>query len=78
MVSVVHYTTPLFVYIYTANNVANEMANPIRTVKTAGPTALGLVFFLYFFANSQFSSSILSTMLTSSSRLHRCDTRRRG
>ena len=34
------------------NNVANEMKNPLKTVKTAGPTALGLVFFLYFFANS--------------------------
>jgi len=34
-----------------ANNVTNEMRNPIRTLKTAGPTALGIVFFLYFFAN---------------------------
>lgn len=35
------------------NNVANEMRNPLRTVKTAGPTALGIVFFLYIFANSE-------------------------
>ena len=27
------------------------MKNPIRTLKTAAPTALAIVFFLYFFAN---------------------------
>jgi amino acid transporter len=34
-----------------ANSVTNEMKNPIRNLKTAGPVALGIVFFLYFFAN---------------------------
>jgi len=41
----------LFKLLPLANNVTNEMRNPIRTLKIAGPTALGIVFFLYFFAN---------------------------
>ncbi|KAF9005315.1 amino acid transporter [Hymenopellis radicata] len=36
-----------------ANSVANEMARPVHTLKTAGPVALVLVFFLYFFANTE-------------------------
>ncbi|KIY61698.1 high-affinity methionine permease [Cylindrobasidium torrendii FP15055 ss-10] len=41
-----------------ANNVANEMANPVKTVKTAGPFALGIVFFLYLFANIAYIAAI--------------------
>ncbi|KAH8822954.1 high-affinity methionine permease [Flagelloscypha sp. PMI_526] len=43
-----------------ANNVANEIANPVRTIKTAGPTTLGIVFFLYFFANTKKSGQLLA------------------
>ncbi|KAF9005316.1 high-affinity methionine permease [Hymenopellis radicata] len=41
-----------------ANNVANEMTRPVHTVKTAGPAALGLVFFLYFFANIAYFAAV--------------------
>ncbi|KAJ7585652.1 high-affinity methionine permease [Mycena floridula] len=41
-----------------ANNVANEMARPIRTLKTAGPTALALVSFLYIFANIAYIAAV--------------------
>ncbi|KAH8822955.1 high-affinity methionine permease [Flagelloscypha sp. PMI_526] len=41
-----------------ANNVANEIVNPVRTIKTAGPTALGIVFFLYFFANIAYVAAV--------------------
>ncbi|PBL01523.1 high-affinity methionine permease [Armillaria gallica] len=41
-----------------ANNVANEMSRPVHTLKTAGPFSLGLVFFLYFFANIAYVAAV--------------------
>ncbi|KAJ8514224.1 hypothetical protein ONZ45_g8226 [Pleurotus djamor] len=41
-----------------AFNLTNEMKNPIKILKTAAPTSLGIVFVLYFFANVAYIAAV--------------------
>jgi amino acid transporter len=51
------YATAMFKVLYsysgwqTANYVLNDVKNPVRTLKIAGPLALGITATLYIFAN---------------------------
>ena len=57
----------------TANYVLNEVKNPIRTIKIAGPLGLGITSALYIFANvAYFAFVLFSSWSTTSPTHHLC------
>jgi L-type amino acid transporter 9 len=49
-----------------ANYVLNDVKNPIRTIKIAGPLGLGITSALYIFANIAYFAYVLSPLSTTS------------
>jgi amino acid transporter len=73
------YAAAMFKILYSysgwqnANYVLNEVKDPVRTIKIAGPLGLGITSALYIFANvAYFAYAFLSPRITTSPKRHQC------